>query len=142
MSSLPQAASAWVFDDSGRVLLVQDNYDRHRWGPPGGAIETGESPADAVRREFEEETGAMFEPLGLIGLYHFTYPSGRMPDWLGFCFAGRIEGTPSLPDTGELADIGWFSPGEPPDPTTNLLKHVIADATSGARGIVRLVRSE
>jgi ADP-ribose pyrophosphatase YjhB (NUDIX family) len=140
--SLPQAASAWVFDEQGHILLVQDGYDRHRYGPPGGAIEADESPADAVQREFEEETGATFEPTGLIGLYHFTYPSGRMRPWLGFCFAGRVVGAPSLPSSGEIADIGWFAPENLPQPTTNLLKHVIADARRQARGVVRLVESE
>jgi 8-oxo-dGTP pyrophosphatase MutT (NUDIX family) len=139
---IPQAASAWIFDDLGRILLVQDSYDRRRWGPPGGAIETGESPAEAVQREFAEETCAVFEPTVLIGLYHFTYPSGRMPPWLAFCFGGRLVGTPRLPTTDELADIGWFSVDALPEPTTNLLKYVLPDARSEARGVVRLIKSD
>jgi 8-oxo-dGTP pyrophosphatase MutT (NUDIX family) len=139
---LPQAASAWVFDERGRILLVQDGYDRRRYGPPGGAIEVGESPTAAVRREFAEETGAEFQPSALIGLYHFTYPSGRMEPWLGYCFAGHLIGTTTLPTSGEIADIGWFDPEKLPEPITNLLKHVIGDACAEARGVVRMVESE
>jgi ADP-ribose pyrophosphatase YjhB (NUDIX family) len=137
--SLPQAASAWVFDPRGRILLIKENYDRRRYGPPGGAVEEGESPAEAVRREFLEETGAAFEPTGLIGLYHFTYLSGVREPWLGYCFAGHVLGTPTLVTSGEIADIGWFEPESLPEPTTNLLKHAIADACGDVRGVVRAI---
>ena len=139
---LPQAASAWVFDRRGRILLVQGDYDLRRWGPPGGAVEPGESPLEAVQREFEEETGATFRPAALIGLYHFVYPSGRLGPWLGYCFAGSAAGTPTVPTTGEIAGLGWFSPDELPGPSTNLLKHVLADACSHARGVARVVEPE
>lgn len=141
-ASLPQAAAAWVFDEDGRILLVRENYDRHRWGPPGGAVEAGEAPFEAVRREFEEETCAIFEPAALIGLYHFTYPSGRMEPWLGFCFAGEVTGMPALPSSGEIADIGWFPPDELPSPITNLLKHVLPEARAQARGVCRAIEAD
>ena len=52
----PVAAEVWAFDESfTRVLLV-----RHRWRgrvPPGGRVEAGETPREAARREFGEETG-------------------------------------------------------------------------------------
>jgi 8-oxo-dGTP diphosphatase len=54
------AAYGLCRDQAGRVLLVRaavhDDYPRY-WGLPGGGIEHGEAPRDAVVREFEEETG-------------------------------------------------------------------------------------
>lgn len=43
----------------GRVLLIRKVKGPYTgsWDLPGGGIEHGESPADAVRREFVEETG-------------------------------------------------------------------------------------
>jgi hypothetical protein len=32
-----QGAAAFVFDERGRILLVHENYDRRRYGRPGGA---------------------------------------------------------------------------------------------------------
>lgn len=77
MTELRQAAAAWVFDGEGRLLLIRENYDRRRYGPPGGAVEPGESPLEAVVREFAEETGAAFEPEA--GIAAASSASGSTP---------------------------------------------------------------
>ena len=48
---------AVVLDDEGRVLLFHHTYRKLAWGLPAGGLEHGEDPAEAVRREFHEETG-------------------------------------------------------------------------------------
>ncbi|HEY2288351.1 MAG TPA: NUDIX domain-containing protein [Streptosporangiaceae bacterium] len=57
-----------VVDDHGRALLVQ-RRDNHRWEPPGGVLELGESIDDGLRREVREETGLEVEPESLTGVY-------------------------------------------------------------------------
>jgi ADP-ribose pyrophosphatase YjhB (NUDIX family) len=57
-----------VVDDRGRALLIQ-RRDNHRWEPPGGVLELGESIHDGLRREVREETGLEVEPLMLTGVY-------------------------------------------------------------------------
>src|SRR3972149_3967202 len=52
--------AAVVRRDDGRFLLSRRLPDSHLgglWEFPGGAVEDGESPADALRREFLEELG-------------------------------------------------------------------------------------
>lgn len=54
------AAYALVFDDAGRVLLSREPDARGRlgrWLLPGGGVEHGEHPEQAVIREVREETG-------------------------------------------------------------------------------------
>jgi mutator protein MutT len=72
VASVPpiEAAGAAVFADDGRlVLLIKENYDRRRWGFPGGAVEPGETPEQAVVRETREETGVEVRVDALVGSY-------------------------------------------------------------------------
>ena len=69
----------------------------------------------------------------LIGMYYFADEP-----WLAFAFRCEIEqGEPALPDTGEIAEIGWFDPHDLPTPLTNLAPRAIPDAVCGEYGIVR-----
>jgi 8-oxo-dGTP diphosphatase len=52
------AAYADIRDAAGQILLVQTiEAIGGRWFLPGGGVEFGEHPDDAVRREVREETG-------------------------------------------------------------------------------------
>jgi 8-oxo-dGTP pyrophosphatase MutT (NUDIX family) len=66
-------APAAILNAGGRVLLVRENYDRRRWGFPGGAVEPDESPLDAVVRETREETLLDVRIDDLVGLYRFLH---------------------------------------------------------------------
>jgi 8-oxo-dGTP diphosphatase len=57
-----------IIDDHDRALLIQ-RRDNHRWEPPGGVLEPGETIDDGVRREVREETGLDVEPVALTGVY-------------------------------------------------------------------------
>lgn len=49
-------AAARVRDPDGRIALVRNGWS-DGWILPGGAVEPGENPAEAARREVREETG-------------------------------------------------------------------------------------
>jgi 8-oxo-dGTP diphosphatase len=59
------AARALVVDPDDRVLLVRFEFPTGtRWALPGGGIETGESPEEAIRRELVEEVGLHHAAIG------------------------------------------------------------------------------
>jgi len=72
----------------GRILLVERG--RSRWSLPGGTIRRDESPADAARRELNEETmlaghelGYLFQFGGLNKRHHVFYsvlPTDARPE--------------------------------------------------------------
>lgn len=71
-----------------RVLLTQmaDNTPVPRlWGLPGGGVDHGEAPLDAVVREVHEETGHELVDVRLadVGSHHFVArsPAGRLEDF-------------------------------------------------------------
>jgi 8-oxo-dGTP pyrophosphatase MutT (NUDIX family) len=132
-------AAAAVVLDRRRVLLVKQNYGLRRWSLPGGAVEPEESPAEAAVRELREEAAVELRIAAMLGIYHFTYRSRRHQPWLGLAFLGTIEAEPSPPDSGEIAEIGWFEPRRLPSSITNFARVAIPDALSGGRGLVRLV---
>jgi len=61
-------AFAVIFDNVGRVLLCH-RRDIDMWNLPGGGMESGELPTDAVIREVKEETGLDVSVERLIGVY-------------------------------------------------------------------------
>ena len=59
------AARAIVLDPDDRILLVRFVFpDGTFWATPGGGIEAGESPEEAIRRELFEETGLVRAEIG------------------------------------------------------------------------------
>lgn len=132
------AASALVFDPNGRVLLIRENYGNRRYGPPGGLVEDEEAPWDAAVREAREETGLEVAVRELVGVYLVQ----SVPPLLSFGFRCFIEeGEPAVPETGEIAEVGWFDPRPEnlPVPLTNSGPHAIADAIAGRTGSFRSV---
>jgi 8-oxo-dGTP diphosphatase len=95
-----------VFDDQRRVLLQQASDDG-AWYVPGGAIDPGEEPADAIVREMLEETGLHVEPLRVLGVAKspdIRYPNGHQVQYVAITFLCRIVGgTLKISDDESLA---------------------------------------
>jgi 8-oxo-dGTP diphosphatase len=66
---LVPCVGAVVHDGDGRLLLVQRGHPPHPglWSLPGGRIEPGESPEQAVEREVLEETGLHVRAGAVVG---------------------------------------------------------------------------
>lgn len=76
-------AGAVVFDEDGRVLLVQRGRPPRvgQWGIPGGMLELGERLADAATREVREECSIEIAIGGVAGVFEPVTRDGE----------GRIE---------------------------------------------------
>jgi ADP-ribose pyrophosphatase YjhB (NUDIX family) len=61
-------ADAAIFDEQGRILLVQ-RADDALWCLPCGWLEPGESPDEAAVRETREETGLEVRVVQLVDLF-------------------------------------------------------------------------
>ena len=66
----------------GDHLLLSRFVDgaRRTWTLPGGGLDHGEDPLDAVVREVTEETGYLCEVDALLGIDSITFPGRRGDD--------------------------------------------------------------
>jgi 8-oxo-dGTP pyrophosphatase MutT (NUDIX family) len=114
---LPGVA-AIVRDGAGRVLFMR-RADDGRWGLPAGAIDPGESPAEAVVREVREETGLVVRPMRVAGVfggagYRHRYPNGDEVEWTVAVFDCDVVGGELAARDGEALELRYFAPEEAP----------------------------
>lgn len=81
-------AQMLVRDTESRVLLCQLTY-KNDWDLPGGVVEVGESPQQAVSREFEEELGLGIKA-GTLLLTDWLPPWSGWDDALCLVFDGGV----------------------------------------------------
>jgi ADP-ribose pyrophosphatase YjhB (NUDIX family) len=82
---IPASAGALLFDEAGRVLIVNPTYKAH-WTIPGGVMEAdGETPWEACRREVSEEVGLVVES-GRLVVVDFLRPRPSKPGGMRFLF--------------------------------------------------------
>jgi 8-oxo-dGTP diphosphatase len=125
---------AAIFDKEGRILCVRMNYGTHAWTTPGGRVELGESPLDALKREVLEETGLEVVPEELVGVYSKPHKN----DIVLFFRAGVMAQNPWQPND-EIAQMGYFGRDDLPEPMGLVARTRIIDALDGITGIVRVM---
>jgi ADP-ribose pyrophosphatase YjhB (NUDIX family) len=109
-------ACALCVDDRGRVLLARRANEPFKgyWDLPGGFVEEGEHPLDAVRRELREETGLDVEPHEFVGVWVDRYPyATHEAATLNLYWTARVlRGSPAPAD--DVSELEWFTPDELP----------------------------
>ena len=100
--------AALVFDEHGRVLLFEHTYRKFPWGLPGGALEYGEQPSDAIVREFYEETRITIEVIQLL-LGH----SSPYFHHIGLVYLCRVV-SGEFSESHEISDIRYFDVNDLP----------------------------
>ena len=104
--------TAIIFDENQRVLLTR-RTDNGQWCLPGGAMDSGESAADACIREVWEETSLHVRVKRLVGVYSdpnqlVIYPDGNKVFVVALSFEVEIIGG-ELGLSNETTDAGFFS---------------------------------
>jgi ADP-ribose pyrophosphatase YjhB (NUDIX family) len=131
-------AAYGVAYDGNRVLVTQLSERTplpHAWTLPGGGVDHGEHPADALVREFAEETGLAATVGELIGVssHHFTgrAPSGVLEDFHGIRLVYAVEVDAGVPprvvdEGGTTSAVAWHPVAELGElRTTSLLTELL-----------------
>ncbi|WP_434743733.1 NUDIX domain-containing protein [Micromonospora sp. SH-82] len=113
LSAFHAAASAWITDTTGRILLVKPTYRDH-WTFPGGYVEEGEYPHQACVREVREELGINVM-VGTLLVVDWAPPAGQRPRSL-ISFTLDCGSLADLSEVNlarqELEDIAFFTAEE------------------------------
>jgi len=94
-----------VFQRQGRYLLIRRAPGvrvPNTWCFPGGAIEPGESQAQALVREMQEELGIRCRPIGPC--WDWTRQDGKLRLYL---WRTEMVDTRLAPDPAEVAEVRW-----------------------------------
>lgn len=127
-------AFAIVFDEHSKILLCH-RTDEDIWNLPGGRLEPGESPWDAVIREVAEEVGLEVRVERLLGVY--AIPKRRDVVFNFLCI--KTGGT--LCCSTEADQIGWFGQNDLPTNTSKRQVERIDDAYRGDASVITRVQT-
>ncbi len=104
--------AALLGDTDGRVLLTRRRPDQplpDQWELPGGKMEPGEAPQEALERELVEELGARVEVGPIWDVLHHRYPDMAV---LMLVYACRLLPGQELRCL-EVAELAWVAPRRP-----------------------------
>ena len=118
---------AAILDNAGELLLCH-RRDIDLWEMPGGRVERGESPRDAIKHEVSEETSLQVEVTRLAGGY---WRPAR--DLLVLQFECRGDGLPA--PSPEAREVRYFSMDALPEPINPAVVERIGDVRSAESGV-------
>lgn len=118
-----------VVNDERRVLLIRHTYTPG-WHFPGGGVERGETSRLALQRELKEEAGieADRSALELVSVHanHAFFPNDHV-----LVFRVREWTQGEATQRGEVAEIRFVDPLNPPSDTTKGTKNRLRELFSG-----------
>jgi 8-oxo-dGTP diphosphatase len=108
-SKMPRIRLGGVVVQRGKILLVKHKRnDREYYLLPGGGLEWGETCAQGLNREFEEELSVQVKVGPLLMVNESIEPHGRR-HILNLTFQARIcGGTLNVNSDYRLKGVGWF----------------------------------
>jgi ADP-ribose pyrophosphatase YjhB (NUDIX family) len=115
-NSLVPSVNVVVVNDADEILMIR-RTDNDNWAVPGGAIDLGESVAQAAVRETVEESGIECELTGIVGIYSdpkhvLLYTSnGEVRQEFSIVLTARpLSGQPT--PSSETSEVRWVPVSE------------------------------
>lgn len=117
---------AIIVDKQGRIFLARRGpkakNERGLWEFPGGSVEFGETLAQALQREMQEEYGVRISVGKLVDVVDHILPEEHQ-HWVSPTYVCEIvSGNPSIREPEKCTEIEWFHIDQVPNELTQITR--------------------
>ena len=109
MPSTIRIAAALLIGSDGQTLLVRKRGTK-AFMQPGGKIDAGEQPADALARELHEELNLRIEPGAAVYLGKFSAPAVNEPGFTVEAELFQVQIDEPVSPAAEIEEVRWIDP--------------------------------
>jgi len=113
MPNTLRIAAALLIDPQGRTLLVRKR-GTVAFMQPGGKIDAGESPVEALVRELHEELGLRIDPAQAVHVGQFSAPAANEPGYLVQAELFRVDSAEAVTPAAEIEEVVWLAANQAP----------------------------
>ena len=106
-------AAALLLNADGQTLLVRKRATT-AFMQPGGKIDAGESPVQALARELEEELGLVIDPTQATFLGQFSAPAANEPGFVVQAEIFQLTIDAEVSPAAEIEEVIWVDPATDP----------------------------
>ncbi|MCI0912908.1 NUDIX domain-containing protein [Pseudomonas putida] len=108
MPNVIRIAAALLIDPLGRTLLVRKRGTQ-AFMQPGGKIDAGETPLQALVRELQEELGVCIDPAQAIPMGRFSAPAANEPGYEVQAELFRVDSAEAVVPAAEIEEVLWLA---------------------------------
>ncbi|CRM20020.1 MULTISPECIES: NUDIX hydrolase [Pseudomonas] len=109
MPTTIRIAAALLINADGQTLLVRKRGTQ-AFMQPGGKIDAGEQPAQALARELHEELNLHIDPEHALYLGQFSAPAANEPGCTVHAEMFQVQVDGALSPAAEIEEVCWIDP--------------------------------
>ncbi|MBC2381799.1 NUDIX domain-containing protein [Pseudomonas sp. WS 5106] len=109
MPSTIRIAAALLIGTDGQTLLVRKRGTQ-AFMQPGGKIDAGEQPAEALARELHEELNLRIDPSAAVYLGKFSAPAVNEPGFTVEAELFQVNIDVNVTPAAEIEEVRWIDP--------------------------------
>lgn len=109
MPTTLRIAAALLIGSDGQTLLVRKRGTL-AFMQPGGKIDAGEQPRQALARELHEELGLRIDPQAAVYLGQFSAPAANEPGFTVHAELFQITVDVAVTPAAEIEEVRWIDP--------------------------------